>query len=392
MLVPMSTVPPPSPGPSERFPLRPIELVAILAFWTVFALLSAAGGFLDPRGRSPVFPVAPIAVAFLVAYVWALTTPALFTLADRFGFDRGRGVRNAFVIFVLAIALSMCMDLLFAYARYSMLPMRRGPPELNLWTRASRFWFVNQFIIVAAILAAGYARHYFLRFQARREEAIRLKAQLADARLSALRSQLDPHFLFNTLHAVSALVERDPRGVRRMIARLSELLRMTLDGADDQEVPLRKELEYLERYLEIMQVRFQGRLVVDTQVEPGLDTALVPNLVLQPLVENAIKHGVSKIEGVGRIGVHAFRRDHRLVLSVRDNGPVQSEVDAVIQEGIGVRNTRERLIQLYGDEQSLRFDRPAEGGLLVEVSVPYHTQADHRVSGIRNDDPPTVSA
>src|SRR5690606_14347265 len=146
---------------------------------------------------------------------------------------------------------------------------RRLPP--GFVQRLGRLWFINQVIIVAAILAAGFARHNFRRYRARREETMRLQAQLADARLAMLRSQLDPHFLFNTLHAISALVERDPRGVGRRIARLSDLLRSTPEGAGEQEVPLREELRFLDGYLDIMRTRFQGRLAIDMQVEPGLE-------------------------------------------------------------------------------------------------------------------------
>ncbi len=194
--------------------------------------------------------------------------------------------------------------------------------------RLRRLWFVNDFIVFVAVLAAGFARNYFWRYQGRREEAVRLQAQaaqlqaqLADARLSALRMQLNPHFLFNTLHAVSALVERDPRGVRRMIARLSELLRTSLDEADEPEVPLQRELTFTERYLDVIQIRFQGHLQVEMHADDNVRDALVPNLILQPLVENAIKHGISKLSNGGHIEVCAIREGERVIITVRDNGP-----------------------------------------------------------------------
>jgi LytS/YehU family sensor histidine kinase len=255
--------------------------------------------------------------------------------------------------------------------------------------RLRHLWFMNEFLYYIAILAGGVARDYFLRYQARREEAIRLETQaaqlqvqLADARLAALRTQLNPHFLFNTLHAVSALVERDPRGVRRMIARLSELLRTTLEGADEQEVPLSQELTFTHRYLEIMQIRFQGRLVIESQIEPGALDALVPNLILQPLVENAIKHGVSKIDDAGRIEIHAHRDGARLVMSVRDNGPRVGENGLRAGDGLGLRNTRERLSELYGTEQSLTLRPAGDEGVIAEVSIPYHKRSDLRTTGI----------
>src|SRR5687767_14480499 len=151
--------------------------------------------------------------------------------------------------------------------------------------------------------------------------------------------QLNPHFLFSTLHAISSLVERDPRGVRRMIARLSELLRYTLQGSNKQVVSVEAEMDFLQRYLDIMQVRFQGRLEIETRVAPEVADALVPTLILQPLVENAVKHGVGKRVETGRIEIHAYRRGDRLVLGVRDNGPgLEPEDEPVDGEGVGLRN------------------------------------------------------
>jgi sensor histidine kinase YesM len=247
---------------------------------------------------------------------------------------------------------------------------------------------MNEFLMYVAVLAAGFARDYFLRYRARREEAIalqaqaaELRAQLAGARLAVLRTQLNPHFLFNTLHAISALVERDPRGVRRMIARLSELLRISLDDVGDAEVPLARELDFTRRYLEIMQIRFEGRLEVIEHVESEALAALVPNLVLQPLVENAFKHGLERIDGVGRIELRAGRVGDRLVLSVSDNGPgVGSE--ELGAEGLGLGNTRERLEQLYGSNQSLALRTHAGGGAVVEVSLPFRMAGEMHTTGV----------
>ena len=255
--------------------------------------------------------------------------------------------------------------------------------------RLRRMWFMNEFIVFVAVLAAGFARNYFWRYQVRREEAVRLQAQaaqlqaqLADARLSALRMQLNPHFLFNTLHAVSALVERDPRGVRRMIARLSELLRTSLDEADEPEVPLQRELTFTERYLDVIRIRFQGHLDVDMHADDDVRDALVPNLILQPLVENAIKHGISKLSSGGYIEVTATREGERVIISVRDNGPEVSLDKPPSPNSLGLRNTRARLAALYGPVQSLTLKHAEGGGLIAEVSLPYHTQNDLRTSAV----------
>jgi LytS/YehU family sensor histidine kinase len=251
----------------------------------------------------------------------------------------------------------------------------RGRPLFG----APRLWALNDFVIYMGILAAGLARHFSLRYRARQEEAVRLQAQLAEARLEALRRQLDPHFLFNTLHAISSLVERDPRGVRRMISRLSDLLRRSIDGSAEPETELSTELELLDRYLDIMRIRFQGRLQVETRIAPDVREALVPNLVLQPIVENAVLHGVARVQGDGHIEIEAARDHGVVVFRVRDNGP-GLDPDAADAGGVGIRNTRARLDQLYGDAATFTLRRDDVGGTVAELRIPYHTRADLSVA------------
>jgi signal transduction histidine kinase len=376
---------------SERVPLRRSDLLFILGFWTFIALLTSANTLVDPGGRNfPVMPAAPVAVAFIESYLWAVVTPLVFSLTSHYPLERGHLLPRIALFFVVGMIIAVAVDVVTGFMRFDVFHVARGrfADAGPLW-RLRHLWFMNEFLVYVAILAGGVARDYFLRYRSRREQTIRLQtqaaqlqAQLADARLAALRTQLNPHFLFNTLHAVSALVERDPRGVRRMIARLSELLRTTLDGADEQEVPLSQELTFTHRYLEIMQIRFQGRLAIESNIEPGALDALVPNLILQPLVENAIKHGVSKIDDAGRIQIHARRDGERLVMNVRDNGPRVGENGLRAGEGLGLRNTRERLSELYGTEQSLTLQPAGDEGVIAEVIIPYHKRTDLRTSGI----------
>ncbi len=377
----------------ERAPLTRIELLLILGFWTLVAVLTSANRLIEPFAAhspwQPIIPASPVLVAFANSYLWALLTVPIFQLTSRFTIERsGWASRVMFVLVGLVLAIGV--DMATSYVRhalyYSPVPLS---PELEAIARLRSLWFMTEFIVYVAVLSAGFARNYFLNYRVQREEAVNLKAQaaqlqaqLADARLSALRTQLNPHFLFNTLNAVSALVERDPRGVRRMIARLSELLRTSLDEADESEVPLQRELTFIDRYLEVMQIRFQGRLHVRMHADPEVTAALVPNLILQPLVENAVKHGVSKTVGAGRIEIRAQRTDERVVLSVHDNGPGLPSGKAPGTEGVGLRNTRMRLAQLYGSDQSLTLRTAEGGGLVAEVSLPYHTQADLRIAAI----------
>jgi two-component system, LytTR family, sensor kinase len=376
--------------PGEALPLRRSELALIFAFWTFIAIASSVNAMTDPRGRGlmPVLPSAPIALAFIESYLWALVTPLIFVLVSRYGIERSN--RAARVVFFLGVGVGVAIlvDHIVGYLRFDVLfvPRRPRPPDFGPFVRIRRAWFMNEFIVYVAVLATAFARDFFIRYRARREEAMRLQEktarlqmQLADARLDALRMQLDPHFLFNTLHAVSALVERDPKGVRRMIARLSELLRTTLE-TQDPEVTLAHETAFLQRYVDIMQIRFQGRLEVSMRIAPEVEAALVPNLILQPLVENAIRHGVEKLEG-GRIDIEARREGERLHISVRDNGPGAGEDAEATATGLGLRNTRARLEQLYGTEQELSMHRD-ERGFAVEVRLPYHTRDDLRTSGV----------
>jgi signal transduction histidine kinase len=382
-----------APEPAHTGRLTRGEVLAMFAFWIFMAVLTAANRLLDPRrppGLQPTtFPSAPVALAFAESLVWAVVTVVIFLLLGRrFFAARERRWTRVAVLAATGIAVSIVVDLVLDLVRGAILGV---PAHHNAvfdpWRSITHLWFLREMIVYSGIVAAGIARDYSLRYRARQDEATRLqaetaqlRAQLAEARLSALRSQIDPHFLFNTLNAVSALVERDPRGVRRMIARLSELLRHSLEGAGDAEITLRKEMEFVERYLEIMRIRFQGSLEVETCVDGEVLDALVPNLILQPLVENAVKHGVSRMKQGGVIRIAAWRSDGRVVLCVSDNGPGLGSASP--REGVGVRNTRERLEQLYGHEQALTL-RPADGGgVEAEVTLPYHTAGDLRAAGV----------
>ena len=403
----------PGPDTPDSAPLTGTELLLVLGFWTLIAVLQTANSLALPRTGGPWHPVVPFAyelVGIANAYMWCALTPLIFVLSRQYSIERSSW-RSWSMFVVVGLVLAVSVDLATSWVRARLFFPTGAPGNpidfVNSWARTRlfypaapmsvemadraqlrRLWFMNEFIVYVAVLAAGFARSFFFRYRARMQEAVRLQAQaaqlsaqLADARLAALRTQLNPHFLFNTLHAVSALVERDPRGVRRMITRLSELLRTSLDEADEPEVPLTRELTFTERYLDVIQIRFQGHLHVQLHADAGVRDALVPNLILQPLVENAVKHGTSKLAGGGHIDVEAHRSGDRLVLSVRDNGPGNSGQGSAL-EGVGLRNTRARLAAMYGPEQSLML-RPADGGgLVAEVSLPYHTSSDLRAQAI----------
>ncbi|MEP6764406.1 MAG: histidine kinase [Gemmatimonadaceae bacterium] len=377
------------------------QLLQIFAFWTIIALLSGANAAMEPRGRGlqPLLPAAPFALAFVQCYLWAIVTPIVFWMCGRYTVERANWVSRVAIYVIVAVIVSNLISMAIDFTRFEVLYAPRTPQPgrvfrpPNVLDGIRRLWWLDDLVVFSTVLTAGFARDYYLRYQQRREEArllqmhaAQLQAQLVEARLSALRSQLNPHFLFNTLNAVSALVERDPRGVRRMIARLSELLRYSLDGGHESEVPLSRELGFLDRYLEIMQIRFQGKLQVTKEFGDDVGDALVPNLVLQTLVENALKYGVNQQDGTGCIRISAQRDVDRLILSVRDHGPGLRDGDAQSsltgETGVGLKNTRARLEQLYGDAGMLTLNNVQDGGgVLAQVMLPFHTQMDLRTTG-----------
>jgi two-component system, LytTR family, sensor kinase len=390
-------------------PRRWVEPALIIAFWTVMAVLTAAGQVLDPRTAhlTPVFPAATISLAFINSYLWAALTPFVFRLSRRFPIEHSRWPARVLGLLVVGMVAGALVDMTVAYLRFQVFfvgPWTGRPFDASFGL--TRLFWLDDFVVYLSVLAVGFARDYFLRLQTRHDEAVllkaeaarlqaeaaRLEAQLAEARLSALRAQLDPHFLFNTLNAVSTLVGSDPRGVRRMIARLSALLRHSLEESAEPEVPLDRELQVLKQYVEIMEIRFEGRLHVETHIDADVRDALVPNLILQPLVENAIKHGVSKLPNaaVGRVEVSARRDGELVVIAVRDNGPVLTDASALAGEGgVGLRNTRARLAQLYGSEHTLSLAAAPDGeaGVVATLTLPYHTPADFHTTGVDHEVP-----
>jgi two-component system, LytTR family, sensor kinase len=361
-----------SAAPMEHFPLTRRDVSFIVGFWLLYALLTIANHVFDtgPRGQGP-DPTSLrswIVIAVSEAGLWALLTPAIVSLVGRVRSDRMSRATYFLLLALLGVIIALGVSVLGHLLRDMVRSQpsdgdseRRGPP---LW-----FGFLNALVIYLGVLAAGLARAYSLRLSARREQATQLQAQLAEARLAALRSQLDPHFLFNTLNAVSSLVERDPRGVRRMITRLSELLRFSMEEAREPEITLRRELDLLDRYLEIMQVRFPGLNVMRLLDDNSL-SVMVPSMVLQPLVENAIRHGIEQMTEPGRLEIETRLKGGTLTLRVSDNGPGIAEQSVAPSDGVGLRNTRARLEQLYGADGKFSLMRSDEGLTVAEVQLP----------------------
>jgi two-component system LytT family sensor kinase len=223
-----------------------------------------------------------------------------------------------------------------------------------------------------AVIGLSHALDYHRESQERALTSAQLETRLAEAQLQALQRQLHPHFLFNALHTISALIHRDADAADAMLARLSDLLRITLDRIGTQQVTLEEELDFVQKYLDIEHARFGDRLHITVDVEPVTLDASVPNLLLQPLVENAVRHGITQKVAGGQIDIIARREGDELRLIVRDNGygVLADKLDA-FNTGLGLTNTRSRLEHLYGRRHTCAFRTPPGGGLEVSVVIPF---------------------
>jgi two-component system LytT family sensor kinase len=358
---------------------RPIRWLAYLAGWALFALffISEDAGRLVYQGRAVQWR-AYFVVWLTTAYAWALLAPFAWWLARRIPIERRNWWRAIGFHLLLSLAFALVEEVLFAaitpvfglpwFPRRFLATFRAVVPidfHLNV---------IIYLLIVGIQHGVGYYRKLLEREQvsARLEvRARQLETRLLQANLNALKMQLHPHFLFNTLHAIVVLVRQHRTDeADQMLTNLSELLRRTLAVWETQEVPLQIEIEFINLYLDIQRVRFQDRLTVEMSLSPVTLNALVPSLLLQPLVENAIRHGVSKTNAPVRIELKSKLQDSLLEIQVCDDGPGLSVETS--GNGLGLSNTPARLQHLYGEKQSLRLDSPTGGGTIATVLLPYH--------------------
>jgi two-component system, LytTR family, sensor kinase len=358
----------------------------ILACWTLYGLFFGAQAIAQQAYWGEPITWQKDLLSWLVCgYVWAILTPPVFYLSERFRLDRRNWTRAILIHLPASILFAILLLLIYvAVSRFIGLPAKPKPFLLE---------FKNLFIVEFhlglltywAILGIKHATDYYRKYRERELLASQLETRLAQAQLQVLKMQLHPHFLFNTLHAISSLMHRDVEEADRMIARLSDLLRLTLENIGVQEVSLKQELEMLESYLLIEQTRFRDRLTIEMQIDPETLDARVPNLILQPLVENAIKHGISTRSRAGLVEIRASRENGTLQLRVRDDGrglPVGQ--DANLREGVGLTNTRARLRQLYGAAHRVELTNAPEGGLVVYLSIPFR-ESEAKFSGEDQD-------
>jgi sensor histidine kinase YesM len=313
-------------------------------------------------------------------YLWAILSPLLFRFSRRFPVElRPLNIRNLLLYFPALISFAGVHQVIHLAVLWSITPRwrQRYPALIDCYRAYFAFGFYIDLIIALLIVIAVHALLYYQSFRASELAQSSLKTQLAQAQLRALKMQLHPHFLFNTLHSISSLVLEDPAKANSMIAQLGDFLRLTLENSNQQLVSLKEEAEFLRCYLEIEQVRFGDRLTVALELEPQTLSVQVPHLILQPVVENAIQHAIAPRATRGHINIEAKRLNNLVRLEVRDNGPgMASNDDSIRTEGVGLSNVRARLHQIYGSDFRFELMNARDGGLTVVMEIPFRRETD----------------
>ena len=327
-----------------------------------------------------------LAWEFCQVLTYAPLTPFVFAFAIRFPMRRENWVRRSLLYLAVGIAFSVAHLVLRGITPFAYWDAKHREFASAIWDSHAHIfripWLViqKQFLsgvvddisgTFVPIVLVAHAVSYYRRFRERELRAAQLEGQLAKARLQTLKSQLQPHFLFNTMHSISSLMLTDVQAADRMMARLGDLLRMSLESAETQVTTLSRELEFLNCYLEIEKVRFAEKLNVTLDIDSRTLDASVPHLLLQPLVDNAVKHGISKLLAGGEIQITADVRDGELQFEIRDNGPGFGRNGTFPASGFGLRITRERLESLYGANQSMELLNLSGGGTLTRICIPF---------------------
>ena len=369
---------------SALFRVNPRLIAGVATALGIFSTFQAYNYVSLFTERDPSFPML-LLLNVTYWYAWAALVPIMLWMARRYRFDRHTW-RKAVVAHVPAvivvtalhavITVSARMPILAAFGRDAM-----------WWSSFQELFFLNfdwEMMTYWAVVGASHAYDFHRESQAQKLTAAQLQTRLAEASLQSLQRQLHPHFLFNTLHTISALIPRDPEAADAMLGQLSDLLRLTLERVGTQEVPLKDELDFVQKYVEIERRRFGDRLQVEFEIAPDTLDAAVPNMLLQPLVENAIRHGIARKVGGGRVDISARRENGDLSLMVRDTGPGLAEAKPGLSKGVGLANTRSRLEHLFGDRHRLDFFEPPGGGLAVQIVIPFNDRQSRPDTGVES--------
>jgi signal transduction histidine kinase len=375
------------PAPARpRYGLRwPLVLLVATMLSIVSSVLAVQ--FTISLGKPATHWRSIVALNFSYWYIWALFTPAIVWLSQHFRLERQSLVRSL-VVHVPGVALFSLAHIAVMGAVQWWLAATAGR-SLSWWLEVKRSTLQNfdwEMMTYWAIAGLSHAVLYYRESRDRAVRASQLETRLIEAQMATLQQQLQPHFLFNTLHAISTLMHRDVEAADRTLMRLSDLLRMTLENVGQQEVTLQTELDFVSKYLEIERTRFADRLIVTFNIDPVALDSLLPSLLLQPLVENAIKHGIAKKAGPGHIEISAKHQHGKLCIEIRDDGAGLSDSGlAALQKGIGVSTTRARLQHQFGADFRFEFHRQ-EPGLAVVIAVPWRIERGQDTARVVGDD------
>lgn len=348
-----------------------------LGVWTLFGLFFSAQQYIFARLYERPMSWGRALVSNLPDwYIWAAFSLLIVWLFRRYPLDKEHWLRSLCVHVPASVLVALANLALAVSSLFILVILPEGDHSLQWFPVYKRNLFLSlhwYVLVYWAILGVCQGLDYYRKFREREKRAAQLEAQLVQSQLQALKMQLHPHFLFNTLHSISALLHEDTDTADRMIARLGEFLRLTLDNSGEHEVTLQKEMEFLKCYLDIERIRFQDRLTVRYDIDPETLDALVPNLMWQPIVENAIRHGIAPRSGPGCIEIRSRRLGPKLQLQVKDDGPGLPPAPAgnASSGGVGLANTRERLRQLYGKNYWLGLCNGLDKGLVVTIEIPF---------------------
>jgi sensor histidine kinase YesM len=355
---------------------RAVKWIGIWAVWTLFGFFFASQSALQNQlSRSPVSFWQLFSWQMVSGYVWFALSPLILLLTQKFPFEAGKWRKSLLVHLAASIILA-----LFQLAIDTFVLTKLGYPpnrQFASFLEAYQFFvYINlhlSILIYWGVVGIKSSFSYYQKYRERELKTSQLEARLATSRLQVLKMQLHPHFLFNTLNAISELVHKDPEAADQMIGDLSDLLRMSFEKLEVQEISLKQELEFLRKYMEIEQMRFQERLKIEMRIAPETLDASVPNMILQPLVENAIKHGLAPRSRGGKIEIGAERTNGHLHLTVNDDGIGVPFNDLEnLPEGVGLSNTRKRLQHLYGERHKFELEAAAQRtGLKVNLTIPF---------------------
>ena len=357
-------------SPHALIPLLPgrqrTAWLLVVGGWTIVGLGYFGSEAMAAMGSGGVPSWLPL-LAFTLgtAWIWAALTPGVLRLTRNACFVPGHRIHCVTVYGLTGAGFFFASGVL-----EWILGLATGMGSSGFWTTVLSECLETRLLAYLTIVALGWSGRYFGLYRTREVHASELEGRLAKTHLQVLKMQLQPHFLFNTLNTVAELVHTDPEAADQMITRLGRLLRLSLDHAGHQVVPLRQESDFLRVYIEIEQVRFQDRLQVIWDLAPDTLEAAVPTLLWQPVVENAIRHGVTPLPGRGRIVIASWREGEDLVLEIRDNGKGLPP-EGVPREGVGLRNVRERVAQLYGSRARFTLTSALGGGTDATLRLPF---------------------